>query len=234
MVALEGIDDRSKRISARRLNPVVPSLFLPAKIHDPAPLLSAPTAWHSRQRARYHCSPMSTCCAAAVAVESWAGRVVAAASAAAPICRYITGSFATFTNSFHCGIACRNISCAFSGLTKIRVSAGVFIGYLLGLASWNWVYLNLVGSNPFWLPAKVGYAASFAIQVVVLAAAAALVIDRTPVPPHPSWPPATLFVVGRRLFIERWPAWVGGILLGLIATFTYLRTTPLGVTEETL
>ena len=109
---------------------------------------------------------------------------------------------------------------------------GVYFGYMLGLACWNWVYLNLVGSNAFWLPAKVGYAASFGIQIVVLATAAALVIDHTPVPPHTPWPPATLFVVGRRLFIERWPAWVGGIVLGLIATFTYLRTTPLGVTEE--
>ena len=42
MVAFDGIADRSNRIRARRAKPEVPSLFLPAKIHEPAPLLSAP------------------------------------------------------------------------------------------------------------------------------------------------------------------------------------------------
>ena len=109
---------------------------------------------------------------------------------------------------------------------------GVVVGYAIGLASWNTVYTTLVGSRELWMPERVGYAGAFGIQIAALATGAALLIEHTPVPPGNSWPPATLFVVGRRLFIERWPAWAGGIALGLIATFVYLRTWPLSVTEE--
>jgi len=110
--------------------------------------------------------------------------------------------------------------------------AGVVIGYAMGLSVWNWVYLNLVSSTEIWLPQRFGYAIPFAIQTVVLAVAAALVIDFTPARAPEAWAPSTLFVVGRRLFIEKWPGWAGGLVIGLIATFTYLRTYPLGVTEE--
>ena len=118
-----------------------------------------------------------------------------------------------------------------SGVALVGLLA-VVAGYALALAVWNPIYVNLVASREVWLPEKLGYAGAFALQTVALAAGAALIIDHTPVPPSGSWPPATLFVVGRRIFIERWPAWAGGIVLGLIATFAYLRTWPLGVTEE--
>src|SRR5688572_22338712 len=118
-----------------------------------------------------------------------------------------------------------------SGVALVGLLA-IVAGYAIALAVWNPIYINLVGSRELWLPEKFGYAGAFALQVGALATAAALLIDHTPVPPSGSWPPATLFVVGRRLFIEPWPAWSGGIVLGMIATFAYLRTWPLGVTEE--
>ncbi len=38
--------------------------------------------------------------------------------------------------------------------------------------------------------------------------------------------------LARAVFVTRWPAWVGGVLVGLLATAAYLRATPLGVTAE--
>ena len=110
---------------------------------------------------------------------------------------------------------------------------GIFVGYALGLAAWNPIFLNLVGPlRGVWLPEKAGYFAAFVLQIGMLAGGAAFLLHYTPAPPTVAPVPATDFVVGRRIFIERWPAWAGGIILGLIATFAYLRTSPLGVTEE--
>src|SRR5262245_7581903 len=110
---------------------------------------------------------------------------------------------------------------------------GIVAGYALGLAAWNPIFLNLVGSlRGVWLPESLGYLGAFALQVGVLAGGAAVLLHYTPAPPTVAPAPATDFVIGRKIFIERWPAWAGGIILGLIATFSYLRTMPLGVTEE--
>lgn len=42
----------------------------------------------------------------------------------------------------------------------------------------------------------------------------------------------TLREIGSLVFIKRWPAWVGGIIVGLLGTFAYLRFAPLGVTAQ--
>lgn len=110
---------------------------------------------------------------------------------------------------------------------------GVFVGYMLGLAAWNPIFLNLVKSlRGAWWPEHLGYLGAFVVQLGALTFGAAYVLHYTPVPPIKPPIPATDFVVGRRIFIERWPGWVGGILIGLIATFAYFRTSPLNVTEE--
>ena len=111
--------------------------------------------------------------------------------------------------------------------------AGIIAGYALGLAAWNPIYLKLVSSlRGVWIPEHLGYFGSFILQIGALTVAAAYALHYLPTPMPVTPPPATDFVVGRNIFIDRWPAWVGGILLGLIATFAYLRTYPLGVTEE--
>lgn len=110
---------------------------------------------------------------------------------------------------------------------------GVFAGYAFGLAAWNPIYLNLVGSGRgLWLPERLGYAGAFALQMAALAAGAGFLLKRTPSPAPPPAEPATAWTVARKVFVDGWPAWAGGIALGLIATFAYLRTSPLGVTEE--
>src|SRR5688572_24275984 len=89
---------------------------------------------------------------------------------------------------------------------------GVLAGYALALAIWNPIYLNLVGSvRGVWFPEHVGYLGAFVLQIGALAVAAAFLLHYTPALPATTWPPATDFVVGRRMFIERWPGWVGGI-----------------------
>ena len=34
------------------------------------------------------------------------------------------------------------------------------------------------------------------------------------------------------VFVHRWPAWVGGAVIGALGTASYLRVAPLGVTAE--
>ncbi len=36
----------------------------------------------------------------------------------------------------------------------------------------------------------------------------------------------------RKIFVERWPAWIGGAIVGVLGTAAYLRVGPLGVTAE--
>ncbi|HTF56436.1 MAG TPA: YeeE/YedE family protein [Planctomycetota bacterium] len=110
---------------------------------------------------------------------------------------------------------------------------GIFVGYAIALAAWNPIYLNLVGSGRgLWLPERLGYAGAFALQMAALAAGAVILLKRTPAPAPPPAEPATAWTVARKIFVDGWPTWAGGISLGLIATFAYLRTSPLGVTEE--
>jgi len=116
--------------------------------------------------------------------------------------------------------------------------AGALLGFILGLASWNSLYLAMVVDAPtVWLPAHLGYAgwlmASLALLAVVAwplvfwhsnrrtqtrAGLARLADDRLkPV---------------KALFIGRWPGWIGGIAVGVLGMVAYLRVAPLGVTAE--
>jgi uncharacterized protein len=42
----------------------------------------------------------------------------------------------------------------------------------------------------------------------------------------------TLSSVWNRVFVDRWPTWVGGVVVGLLSMIAYLRVEPLGVTAE--
>lgn len=113
---------------------------------------------------------------------------------------------------------------AFSGLV---VLPSVLLGFLLGFYCWNSVYLQFMQQSPaIWLPAELGYAGSLLVQLTVLALLAALLFrfgrDKAPAA-------ATTY---QAIFVTRWPAFVGGILVAVIATLAYLRVAPLGVTAE--
>lgn len=119
------------------------------------------------------------------------------------------------------------------GATAPTALLGVGVGYFIAFNSWNWLYVNGVSTAPVvWLPMKLGYAGSLALQLAILAAAAALLLKYLPALPPRAGPPVTLPVALRKVFVEGWPSWLGGAAIGVLATFTFLRTEPLGVTKE--
>jgi hypothetical protein len=104
---------------------------------------------------------------------------------------------------------------------------GAGLGFVLGFVSWNGLYLGTVQQAPVvWLPQHLGYGGSLALQLGLLAIAAIWLL-RFPWPRQtaPAGPIEAL--LGRR-----WPTYVGGALIGTLATIAYLRVGPLGVTAE--
>ncbi len=106
-------------------------------------------------------------------------------------------------------------------------------GFMLGLASWNTIYVKSVATAPVvWLPRTLGYGGALAVQLGAIAGLSGLLLWRfTALPPAPG-EPATLRVALRRAFVDGWPTWIGGLAVGAIATIVYLRTSPLGVTSQ--
>ena len=104
---------------------------------------------------------------------------------------------------------------------------GSVAGFALGFASWNPLYLGAIQEAPvIWLPRLLGYGGSLALQLAALAALA-VILMRYAAPVEDG--PASLFEL---VFRRRWPAYVGGALIGALATVAYLRVGPLGVTAE--
>ncbi len=104
---------------------------------------------------------------------------------------------------------------------------GAAAGFALGFLSWNTLYLRVVQEAPvIWLPRTFGYGGSLAVQLAVLALLAFLLMRYRPPVDVPS--PSMFDSVFRR----RWPTYVGGALIGALATVAYFRVGPLGVTAE--
>ena len=105
---------------------------------------------------------------------------------------------------------------------------GTGLGFALGFATWNPLYLASVSEAPvLWLPRHLGYAGSLALSLALLAALAWPLLHRLPAPEAPA----------RRdpfhaVFVARWPVWLGGLAVGALGTLAYLRVGPLGVTAE--
>ena len=108
---------------------------------------------------------------------------------------------------------------------------GAALGFVLGFLSWNTLYLGAIQEAPVaWLPHYVGYGGSLLIQLGVLGAIA-WGLWRVHRSDHQA-------LEGERgtlralLFGQRWPAYVGGILVGALGVIAYFRSAPLGVTAE--
>jgi uncharacterized membrane protein YedE/YeeE len=112
-------------------------------------------------------------------------------------------------------------------LASVVALVGAAFGFGLGFASWNTLYLGAIQEAPvLWLPHRLGYGGSLAVQLGALAAIAAWLLRHPwPVEPRAGSPLSAIF---RR----RWPAHIGGILVGAIAVLAYFRVGPLGVTAE--
>ena len=111
------------------------------------------------------------------------------------------------------------------------VSAG--LGFWGGFAAWPFLYTREIATAPvIWLPERFGYAGALVLQLAIVGALAAALIHVLPAPvPRPA---ERLTVTSglRRVFVQGWPAWMGGVAIGVIGTFAFLRTRPLGVTSE--
>ena len=107
---------------------------------------------------------------------------------------------------------------------------GALIGFYLGFLCWNPLYLLSIQQAPVvWLPAWQGYGVSLLLQVALLGGLASWLLLHVQSGTEPRAPARNLLQL---LFGQRWPTWVGGVLIGFLATLSYLRVGPLGVTAE--
>ncbi|TVQ28949.1 MAG: YeeE/YedE family protein [Geminicoccaceae bacterium] len=103
---------------------------------------------------------------------------------------------------------------------------GAGIGFLLGFRTWNPLYLETIATaEVVWLPRYLGHGGALGLALLVLLSLILLLWRRQPAtaPAVSPW---------RALFVDRWPAWWGGLAVGGIGTAAYLRVEPLGVTSE--
>jgi len=118
-------------------------------------------------------------------------------------------------------------------IASLFALAGAFVGFVLGFMSWNRLFMADLTDGPvIWLPHHLGYGGSLALSLAALAVLTAFVLRHghaIPRPPSGSHGPVAGF---RSVFVERWPPVLGGVLVGVIGTFAYLRLAPLGVTSQ--
>ena len=107
---------------------------------------------------------------------------------------------------------------------------GALIGFFLGFLCWNPLYLLSIQQAPVvWLPAWQGYGVSFLLQIALLGGLACWLLLHVQASTEPR---VVAHNLRQLLFGQRWPTWVGGVLIGFLATLSYLRVGPLGVTAE--
>jgi len=111
---------------------------------------------------------------------------------------------------------------------------GTAAGFGAGFLSWNWLYLTSISAAPVvWFPHQLGYGGAIALTLAVLVALALAVLraSRVKLAP-PAAASLDLDHVARAMFVQRWPAYVGGLAVGVLSAVAYLRVAPLGVTAE--
>lgn len=110
---------------------------------------------------------------------------------------------------------------------------GALIGFILGFRTWNTLFMADLTNGPvLWLPHHLGYAGALSLSLAGLAVLAAIALwygRAAPVAPSMALSIRSALC---SVFVTRWPAIIGGVLVGVIATFAYLRFAPLGVTNQ--
>jgi uncharacterized membrane protein YedE/YeeE len=110
---------------------------------------------------------------------------------------------------------------------------GAGFGFVLGFFTWNGLYLSVISEwSATWLPHHLGYVGTAVVTLSALALLAALVLMLARPQPVSAAETPTLRGTMRRVFVDRWPAIIGGVLVGVIAMAAYFRVQPLGVTAE--
>lgn len=107
---------------------------------------------------------------------------------------------------------------------------GTFVGFGLGFYTWNTIYLSVVAGAPIvWLPRWLGYAGASLVALTALLLIAYGVTRGLRERTVNAVDDVDFFT---SVFISRWPAWVGGAIIGVLGTASYFRVAPLGVTAE--
>ena len=102
---------------------------------------------------------------------------------------------------------------------------GILIGFILAFLSWNFLYLKAIQQAPLiWFPHYLGYKGSIILQIILLIFLSLLLLKF-----HKKQKIQNKI---QRWWQVKWPTYVGGILVALIATIAFLRVSPLGVTAE--
>ena len=110
-------------------------------------------------------------------------------------------------------------------LSAIIAFIGIIIGFILAFLSWNFLYIKAIQQAPLiWFPHYFGYKGSIILQISLLIILALLLFKF-----HKTQKEK---VNTQQWWKIKWPTYVGGILIALIATIAFLRVTPLGVTAE--
>jgi uncharacterized membrane protein YedE/YeeE len=118
---------------------------------------------------------------------------------------------------------------AASPFALIGAGAGFFLGFL----TWNPIYLASVSESPVvWLPHSICYAGTLAVTLLLCAGLLVAVVAYGRRAPVEAAPGEGLAALGRSVFVERWPAVIGGIAVGVISAVYFFRVAPLGVTAE--
>lgn len=107
---------------------------------------------------------------------------------------------------------------------------GALLGFLLGFLAWNSLYLHSIQQAPvIWLPGLLGYGGSLLLQLATLVAIAWLLLRHGRI-----WQtePSVSRRLGAIFWGQRWPTYLGGVLIGSLAIASYLRVGSLGVTAE--
>jgi uncharacterized protein len=110
-------------------------------------------------------------------------------------------------------------------LSALIAFIGILIGFVLAFLSWNFLYLKAIQQAPLvWFPHYLGYKGSIVLQITLLIFIALLLLKF-----HKKQKEISKI---QKWWQIKWPTYVGGILVALIATVAFLRISPLGVTAE--
>jgi uncharacterized membrane protein YedE/YeeE len=114
-------------------------------------------------------------------------------------------------------------------VSSIAALIGAIGGFVLGFLTWNTLYLRVIQEAPVvWLPNQLGYGGSLLLQLGLLLAVAIVLMTL-----HRNKAPEITDFSFRTLLLEqRWPVYVGGLLIGALGVLAYFRVAPLGVTAE--
>jgi uncharacterized membrane protein YedE/YeeE len=106
---------------------------------------------------------------------------------------------------------------------------GVLFGFIVGFQTWNTLYLRFIQEAPVvWLPHSFGYGGALLVQLGVLSALAWILMKFHRASNESDSTPSFF----QALFVNRWPTFIGGILIAFVGTIAYFRIAPLGVTAE--